>query len=203
MPGAQHLAGESCHLRAQVRHFSAVQSTYHKPNDAAVASQARNDRPCAYNFGIGGGAPLCFVLLFLFLHGAGRSPIPGQRLVGTVFWKVTRYPSAVQGRAACCLQTHRPSKSKQPQRERELCKVSAKPCRDLRCCLSGHGSGKGRAMCSAIWAHAGEVTLPPALRLRTPVPLSASRAPALAPLSDLAPGTAQASLSISPLCGQW
>lgn len=39
-----------------------------------------------------------------------------------------------------------------------------------------------RAMCNAIWTHAGEVTLPPALCLRTPVPESASRAPVPAPL---------------------
>lgn len=175
---------------------------YHKPSNAAVASQARNDRPCASNFGIGGGAPLCFGFLFLFLPGAGRSPIPGQRLVDTCLLEGHQVALPDRGRAACHLQTHRPSKSKRLRGERELCKVSAKPCRDLRCCLSGHGSGKGRAMCSAIWAHAGEVTLPPALRLRTPVPLPASRAPAPAPLSDLALGTAQASPSSSFLCGQ-
>lgn len=47
--------------------------------------------PLLVILGIGGGAPLCFVLLLIFfLPKAGRSPIPGQRLVGTVFWKVTR-----------------------------------------------------------------------------------------------------------------
>lgn len=89
VPGAQHLTGESCCCRAQVQCFSAALCPYHKPNDAAVASQAKNDQPCACNFGIGGGAPLRFCLLFLFLPGAGRLPIPGQRLVGTVSWKVT------------------------------------------------------------------------------------------------------------------
>lgn len=187
----------------QVWCFSAALGMYHQPNNAAVASQARNDWPCACSFGISGEAPLCFVLLLLFLPGAGRSSIPGQRLVGTIFWKVTRQPSLDQRRAAWHLQTHRPSKYKWLCGERELYQVFAKPCHDLRCCLSGHGSGQGRAMCSAIWAHAGEVTLPPALRLRTPVPLPSSRALAPAPLFDFALGTAQASSSVSPLCGQW
>lgn len=54
-------------------------------------------------------------------------------------------------------------------------------------------------MCGAIWAHAGEVTLPPALRLWTPVLLSASRASDQAPLSDLALGTSQAQSLLSLL----
>lgn len=46
--------------------------------------------PVLVTLGIGGGAPLCLVLLLVFLPKAGRLPISGQRLVGTVFWKVTR-----------------------------------------------------------------------------------------------------------------
>lgn len=69
----KHPAGESCRLQAQVQRFLAALGTYHKPDDIEVAAQARNDRPCAYNFGIGGAAVLCFVLLFLFcLEQAGR-----------------------------------------------------------------------------------------------------------------------------------